>query len=93
MSRTKRINPPVSANWFDVDYPQIIELCKNFFTENNNYQMIASSVTEVGWLEQIPNNRPAIIAAEGVLMYITPAEVENLFMRLMNYFFSWRNDV
>jgi len=55
--------------------------------------MIASSVTEVGWLEQIPNNRPAIIAAEGVLMYITPAEVENLFMRLMNYFFSWRNDV
>jgi len=85
-TRIKRINPPDTVSWFDVDFPEVIELRKNFFTETVNYRMIASSVTEGGWIEKIPNNRPAMIVAEGVLMYLEPEEVEKLFLRLTGHF-------
>lgn len=85
-TRVKRINPPATVSWYDVDFPDVIELRKNFFTETANYQMIASSVTENGWIEKIPNDRPSMIVAEGVLMYLAPEEVEKLFHRLMNHF-------
>ena len=85
-TRIKRIDPPATSNWYDVDFPEVIELRKNFFSQTNNYQMIASSVTESDWLGKIPKNRSTCIIAEGVLEYIEPDEVENLFRRLIEYF-------
>jgi len=85
-TRIKRINPPDTVNWYDVDFPEVIELRKNFFTKTANYQMISSSVTDAGWMEEIPSDRPAMIVAEGVLMYLAPEEVEKLFHRLMIHF-------
>ena len=85
-TRVTRINPPESVSWFDLDYPDVIELRKNFYSENAQYTMIGSSVTDLGWLENIPANRSVIIVAEGLLMYLAPDEVEKLFRRITDYF-------
>lgn len=85
-TRVERINPSSTVSWFDVDYPDVIDFRKNFFSNKEGYEMIPSSVTELGWLEQIPKDRPAMIIAEGILEYLTENEVKTLLNRIINYF-------
>jgi O-methyltransferase involved in polyketide biosynthesis len=67
------------AAWFDLDLPDVIELRKKFYAETDRDQMIASSVTDLQWVDSIPMDaRPVFIVAEGLLMYLPPSEVKNL---------------
>jgi methyltransferase (TIGR00027 family) len=85
-SRVFRIDPPESVTWFDLDYPDVIELRQRLFPERAGYHLIASSVTASGWLEAIPADRPTMILAEGLLMYLSADEVPVLLERLTSYF-------
>jgi O-methyltransferase involved in polyketide biosynthesis len=85
-TRITRINPPASVTWFDVDYPEVIRLRKNFYSDGDGYKMIECSVTETGWLQEIPNNRPTLIIAEGLLEYLTAEEVKIFLQRVTDYF-------
>jgi O-methyltransferase involved in polyketide biosynthesis len=48
--------------------------------------MIASSVTDPGWLEQVPTDRPVLAVAQGLIMYLQPAEGQALFRRITDRF-------
>ena len=85
-ARAIRIEPPVSVMWFDVDFPEVIDLRRKFFPETVGYRMIASSITTEDWLEAIPFDRPALIIAEGVFEYLSRAEVTTLLDRLTDHF-------
>jgi O-methyltransferase involved in polyketide biosynthesis len=85
-SRVFRINPSPDVLWFDVDYPEVIDLRKRLFLERAGYQMIGSSVTEAGWLEQVPADCPALIVAEGLMYYLKEDEVRALVKRIVNRF-------
>jgi len=85
-TRISRINPPNSVQWFDIDYPEVIELRKQFYTDKNNYKMIGSSVTEENWLKKIPHSQPALIISEGLVSYLTEEDVKTLLNRLTEYF-------
>ena len=77
-SRVFRLGPPATVQWFDVDQPDVIELRRRLYSDRDGYQMIASSVTDPAWLESIPADRPALVVAEGLLMYLTEAEARQL---------------
>jgi len=85
-ARITRVQPPITVAWFDIDYPEVINLRKEFYPETNEYKMIASSITAKNWLETIPTDRPAFILAEGVLEYLSEEEVKTLLNRLTTYF-------
>ena len=85
-SRVYRVNPSSDVLWFDVDYPEIIDLRKRLFPERVEYQMIASSVTEADWLNQIPADRPALVVAEGLMYYLKEDEVQSLVKRIVERF-------
>jgi O-methyltransferase involved in polyketide biosynthesis len=85
-ARITRVQPPSSITWFDIDYPEVISLRKQFYSETNEYKMIASSITAQNWLETIPADRPALIMAEGVFEYLSEEDVKTLLHRLTNYF-------
>ena len=85
-TRISRINPSSSVNWFDVDYPEVIKLRKTFFSDRDGYQMIESALTESEWLEKLPEARPTMVVAEGVLEYLTEDEVKTLLNRLTDHF-------
>jgi len=57
-ARAFRINPPPTVLWFDLDQPGVIELRRKLYDETDAYRMIGSSVTDPGWLEAIPTDRP-----------------------------------
>lgn len=85
-ARITRVQPLSSVTWFDVDYPEVISLRKEFYSETTEYKMIASSITAQNWLETIPADRPAFVIAEGVMEYLSEEEVRTLLNRLTNYF-------
>lgn len=85
-SRAFRLEVPSGVRWFDVDVPEVIALRRRLYTERPGYTMIGSSATEPGWLDQIPAERPALIVAEGLLMYLTEAEIRDLLQRLTDRF-------
>ena len=85
-SRVFRVDPPASIRWYDVDFPDVIELRKRLYPERHNYIMIGSSVTEPGWLDEIPVDRPVLVVAEGLVMYLSEKEVIALFSKITEKF-------
>jgi O-methyltransferase involved in polyketide biosynthesis len=85
-SRVFRLKPPPSVCWFDVDYPDVIDLRTSLYPERPGYRMIGSPLAELGWLDDVPRDRPAMIVAEGVTMYLTVDIVKRILNRLTDHF-------
>jgi O-methyltransferase involved in polyketide biosynthesis len=85
-SRCERVAHP-SAKWIDLDMPDVIALRKKFYPESESYRMIASSVTELSWMDQVhAEGRPVFVVLEGLLMYLHGSDVKALFLRLQEKF-------
>ncbi len=85
-TRISRIDPSSRVSWFDVDYPEVIEERRKFYSDREGYQMLESSVTGEGWLESVPGGRPAMAIAEGLVEYLTEEEVKTLLKRVADHF-------
>jgi O-methyltransferase involved in polyketide biosynthesis len=85
-SRVFRTGPPSTIHWFDIDYPEVIDLRRQLYPEHPSYNMISASLLEADWLKGVPDNLPAIIIAEGVLMYLPTSGVGPLLGRLVSHF-------
>lgn len=85
-ARVYRIDPTENVKWFDIDFPEVIELRQRLFPERVGYKMIGSSLADLEWIKNIPNDNPTIIIAEGVSMYLTEEIIKNLFNRIVDYF-------
>lgn len=72
------------VNWYEVDFPEVIELKEKLVEQSNRYHLIASSILESTWIEQInPDlNQPLFIIMEGVSMYLTEEENKALFTQM-----------
>ncbi|NMD58156.1 MULTISPECIES: class I SAM-dependent methyltransferase [Tsukamurella] len=73
-SRVFRIDPGPQVRWFDVDFPGVIDLRRQVYPERAGYHLLASSATDHDWLQSIPADRPTLLVAEGISMYLTAAE-------------------
>jgi O-methyltransferase involved in polyketide biosynthesis len=85
-SRVFRVDPPARVPWFDVDYPEVIELRRHLYPERAGCRLIGSSLADLSWLEEVPGDRPALVVAEGVTMYLTEEVVKPLLNRLTDHF-------
>jgi O-methyltransferase involved in polyketide biosynthesis len=85
-SRAFRLDVPERVRWYDLDFPDVIELRRRLYPERAGYRLLASLATDPGWLDEIPVDRPTLMVAEGVLPYLTAAEVRQLFVRLTDRF-------
>jgi len=75
------------VRWYDLDVPEVISLRKRFFQENDHYHMLPSSVTELGWLEKVVSDaRPVFVVAEGLVMYLSEAQVQVLILAMQQRF-------
>lgn len=85
-SRAFRLSLPPTVLWFDVDQPGVMQLRRRLYDDTGHYRMIGSSVTDSGWLDQVPTGRPTLVVAEGLLMYLSEGDVRQLLERLTNRF-------
>ena len=84
--RVWRVDPGPEVEWYDIDFPGVVEARGKLFPERANYRMIASSVTDPEWLDQIPADRPVLVIAQGLTMYLRPVEGHALFRRITDRF-------
>lgn len=50
-SRAFRVNPPSSVQWYDVDYPDVIDLRRQLFPERNAYHLVPAPLSDLRWLK------------------------------------------
>ena len=75
------------VEWYDLDMPPVVELRQQFYPAGERYHLIASSVTDLEWVETvIAAGRPVLAIAEGLLMYLGEADVRRLILRLREAF-------
>lgn len=73
--------------WYDLDFPQVIEIKKMLYPESERYRLIGSSVTDWDWLREVEQNgKPVLVIAEGLLMYLSEQDVQTLFLKLRDTF-------
>jgi O-methyltransferase involved in polyketide biosynthesis len=85
-SRVFRVDPPASVQWFDVDYPDVIDLRRQLFPERGAYHLIGARLDDLRWLDEVPRDRPGLLIAEGVLHYLSEAEVKALLNAVVAHF-------
>jgi O-methyltransferase involved in polyketide biosynthesis len=75
------------VDWYDLDMRPVIELRQRFYPASERYHLIASSVTDLDWMEMVEAaDRPVLVVAEGLLMYLGEVEVRRLLLRLQKAF-------
>ena len=73
--------------WYDVDFPEVIEERKRYYTEDGRYRMLAGDARDPeAWLLQIPQHKAAIVVMEGVSMYLTAEELRALLGAIDRHF-------
>ena len=75
-----------NRKWYDVDFSEVIEERKRYYTETDDYKMIAGDARDCRWLTATPEAKSAIVVMEGVSMYLTVDEMRNLADRLCTHF-------
>ena len=74
--------------WYDVDFSEVIEERKRYYAETDDYKMIAGDARSCAWLTAIEKNKSAIVVMEGVSMYLTVDQMQNLADNLCSHFES-----
>jgi O-methyltransferase involved in polyketide biosynthesis len=84
-SRVFRVNPSPDIVWFDIDYPEVIELRKRLYPEREGYRTISTSLLEYKWFNEISSELPTLILAEGVMMYLPGDKGSEFIGKLTNH--------
>jgi len=85
-SRAFRVDPPASVQWYDVDYPDVIDLRRQLFPEHAAYHLIGAPLDDLHWLDEVPRDRPGLLIAEGVLHYLSETDVKALLKAVVGHF-------
>ncbi|MGL6234393.1 MAG: class I SAM-dependent methyltransferase [Segniliparus sp.] len=78
-TRVWRVDPGPETMWIDVDLPEVVAAREKLFPAREHYRAFAASATDPAVLEQAPADLPALLVAEGLTMYLDPAEGRGLF--------------
>ncbi|WP_062995166.1 class I SAM-dependent methyltransferase [Nocardia mikamii] len=83
-TRALRCNPPAGVDWYDVDFPDMVELRSRFLPDR--FLRIGADLTTPGWLDPLPRDRPAMIVAEGLLPFLPGDSFQRMTRELTAHF-------
>ena len=85
-TRVFRVDPPPTVTWYDIDFPEVIGLRARVVPQRANAHNISADLTDPDWLEDVPNSRPAVIVADGLVAFLTQEGFVSLLNRLVRHF-------
>ncbi len=85
-SRVLRAKPLKPRKWVDMDFADVIEERRRWYTETEHYSMVAGDARRTDWLECLPEGSEVIVVMEGVSMYLTSEELHGLLCALASRF-------
>ena len=75
----------MGLKWYDVDFPEVIAERKRYYTESDEYKMLAADLRSEAWHDEICGTS-CIVVMEGVSMYMTPEALKALLAALEKRF-------
>ena len=85
-TRAHRIDPPPSVDWYDVDFPSVVEARADVIPERASTHALAVDLRDPDALDALPTDRPALVVADGLMGFLTLDEVVSLLNRLTDHF-------
>ncbi|MGI5219166.1 class I SAM-dependent methyltransferase [Nocardia sp. CA-290969] len=85
-TRMNRLDPPETVDWFDIDFPEVIELRKALLPQRTNAHQIGISLLEPTWTDTIPAARPTVLVADGVLGFLTESDNRQILTHITDHF-------
>jgi O-methyltransferase involved in polyketide biosynthesis len=85
-TRVFRLDPPAGVDWYDVDYPEVITARRQLLPQRAHAHGIGADLTDPGWLDPVPGDRPAVIVADGLMAFLTQDDMVALLRRLIGHF-------
>ena len=86
-SRVIRVGK-TKSRWYDVDFPEVIDERKKYYSDSPSYKMIGADARDSAWLGSIAENTEAIVVIEGVSMYMSVKQMQALLGNLCSHFDS-----
>ena len=84
--RVFRVDPSDTADWYDIDYPEVVELRREVMPARAKAHDVGADLTDPGWLSDIPAERPAMLVADGLLPFLAQGDFVTLMNRLTAHF-------
>lgn len=84
--RISRVNPPPTVEWYDVDFPEVVALRRKLLPQPANAHNVGADLTDPDWLHDIPRDRPAMIVADGLVLFLAQDDFVSLLNRLTAHF-------
>ena len=69
-------------SWYDLDFPDVIDLRRRFIPESPRAHTIAGSILDDAWLRELQVTDSVFFVAAGVLYYLEESEVKSLLVRI-----------
>jgi len=85
-TRSARIGLPPTVDWYDVDFPEVVAERQRVIHGPGDPHPIGADVRDGHWLDAVPTGRPAVVVADGLMGFLTRAEVSALLDRLVSHF-------
>jgi O-methyltransferase involved in polyketide biosynthesis len=85
-ARARRLGVPIRV-WYDLDFPQVIDIKRQLYEETENYRYIPSSVTDLDWMHEVDTGGfPLLVVAEGLFMYLAEEDIKELLLKMQRKF-------
>lgn len=74
------------VHWLSVDLPDAIRLRERFLAPTDRFRHIAASALDLTWMDQVDATSGVFFVAQGLLMYLRPRMVADLFIAIARRF-------
>jgi O-methyltransferase involved in polyketide biosynthesis len=81
-----RVDPPPGIDWYSVDLPAVHAVRAALHPPHPGEHAVAASLTEPGWADTIPADRPAMVFADGLVAFLDEPTVRALFSSVTTHF-------
>jgi len=72
--------------FYELDFPEVIELRKSFYQDTERHQGIATSFLEKKWYDKIKKPKGLLCIAGGVFCYSTREQIKDFFISMADHF-------
>ena len=72
--------------WLSVDLPEAIRVREQFIRPTSRFRHFAASALDLRWMDAVDPSSGVFIVAQGLLMYLEPAAVQQLFCGIADRF-------
>lgn len=83
-----RVSPVATVDWYSVDLPGISALRDRVLPALPQAHTVAASVSDPGWADAIPGDRPTIVVADGLFAFLTEPVIAGIFRKITGHFAS-----